>query len=106
MLRSVCHIVQERSTHVADGELRDAYVGGLGAGEDDGSGDFGWVHHVGVADELFGTAVVEGELGFDSTRAEDADLDVELAEFRVEGLAEADLGEFAGAVDGLAGGTL
>ena len=49
---------------------------------------------------------MEGELGFDAARADGADLDVVFAEFGVEGLREADLGEFGGAVDGLSSGAL
>lgn len=94
------------SAHVADGELGDADVGGLGAGEGDGGGDFCGVHHVGVTNEFFGSSSAEAELGFDAAGADGADLDVVFAEFGVEGLREAYLSEFGGAVDGLSGDAL
>jgi hypothetical protein len=88
---------------VADGHLEDAGVGGLEAGEDDGVGDVGGVHHVGVADIVFGAAVAEGELGFDAAGTDDADFDSVGTEFGVEGLAETYLSEFGSAVDGFVG---
>ena len=94
------------SAHVADGELGDADVGGLETGEDDGGGDFGRVHHVGVADEFFGSPSAQAELGFDAAGADGADLDVMFAEFGVEGLGEAYLREFCGAVNGFSGSAL
>lgn len=86
--------------------MGDAGVGGLGAGEEDGFGDVAGVHHGGLGDGLFGTAAAEGEFGFDAAGAEDADADAVGAEFGVEGLGKADLGEFGGAVDGFVGGSL
>ncbi len=91
---------------MADGEVGDAGVGGLGGGEEDGFGDVGGVHHVGLGDGLCGAAAAEGELGFDTAGAEDADADAVGAEFGVEGLGEADLGELGGGVDGFVGGAL
>ncbi len=52
------------------------------------------VHHVGVADGFFGAAFAEGELGFGAAGADGAYVDVVGAEFGVEGLGEAYLGEF------------
>ncbi len=89
-----------------DGEGGDAGVGGLGGGEEDGFGDVGGVHHVGLGDGLGGAAAAEGELGFDTSGAEDANADAVGAEFGVEGLGEADLGELGGGVDGFVGGSL
>lgn len=87
---------------MADGQLRDADICWLEAGEEDGFGYFGGLHHVGAADVLFGAAFADGELGFDSAGEDGSDLDAVLAEFGVEGLREAGLGEFRGAVDGFA----
>jgi len=80
--------------HVADGHLGDAGVGGLHAGEDDGLGHVFGVHHVGVADVVFGAAFAEGEFGFGASGADGSDVDVVGAEFGVEGLGEAYLGKF------------
>ena len=91
---------------MADGEGGDAGVGGLGGGEEDGFGDMGGVHHAGLGDGFGGAAAAQGELGFDAAGAEDADADAVGAEFGVEGLGEADLGELGGGVDGLIGGSL
>ncbi len=86
-----------------DEHVRDTEVGGLGAGEDDGFCDLLGLHHAGGPDGVFGSSVAEGELGFDTAGADNAYLYVELAEFGVERLAEADLGEFGGGVYGLSG---
>ena len=61
---------------------------------------------MGVADGVFGAAVAEGELGFDAARAKDADPEAVGAEFGIESLGEADLGELGGAVDALVGRAL
>lgn len=92
--------------HVADGERGDAGVGGLDGGEEDGLGDVGGVHHGGLGDGFGGAAAAQGELGFDAAGAENPDADAVGAEFGVEGLGEADLGKFCGAVDGFVGGSL
>lgn len=86
--------------------MRDADVGWLKAGEDDGFGDFGWLHHAGVADPLFGASVADGELGFGASGADGSYFDVVLAELCVEGLCEAYLRELGCAVDGFTGGAL
>src|SRR6266567_4883202 len=91
---------------MADGHLGDADVRGLEAGEDDGFGYLGGVHPVGVADHVFGAAFAEGKLGFDAAGKDGSYLDAVLAEFGVEGLGEAGLGELGGAVDGLSRGSL
>ena len=68
---------------MADSELKDAGVGGLETGEDDGLGYFMGLHHVGVADTLLGAAFAEGKLGFDAAGSDGSDLDAVLAEFGV-----------------------
>ena len=89
-----------------DGHLGDAQVWGLEAGEDDGFSYFGGVHHGGVADGVFGAAFAERELGFDAAGEDGSDFDVVFAEFGIEGLGEAGLGEFGGTVDGFSGDSL
>ena len=49
---------------------------------------------------LFGATVSYGELGFDAAGEKGAYLDVVFAEFSIEGLGEAGLGELGSAVDG------
>lgn len=74
---------------MADCHLWDADVWRLEAGEDDSLGYFVGLHHVGFANELFGSAVAQGELGFHSAGEDSAYLNAVLAEFGVEGLREA-----------------
>ena len=88
--------------HVADGHLQNAGVGGLKAGKDDCVGHFAWLHHVGVADTLFGAALPYGELSFNAAGTDASDFDAVLAELSVKGLGEAYLGELGGAIDGFA----
>ena len=54
------------------------------AGEDDGFGYFGGIHHGGVADGVFGAAFAERELGFDAAGEDGSDFDVVFAEFGIE----------------------
>ena len=55
---------------------------------------------------LFGAAVSYGKLGFDASGKDCAYFDAVLAEFSVERLREAGLGELGGAVDGFSWGPL
>ncbi len=89
--------------HVTDGHLGDANVCGLGYGEEDGGSGVVGVHHGGLLNALFGATVADGELRLDAAGAKDGDLDAEGVELFSEGLAEAHLGELAGAVDAFVG---
>ena len=87
---------------MADGHLWDTHVRWLEAGEDDGFGDLLRLHHVRVADVVFGAAMSNRELCLDASGTDGADLDAMLAKLGVERLRETHLGEFAGRVDGFA----
>ena len=86
---------------MSDGHLGDADVGGLEASVDDSVGYVCGLHHVGVADGVFGATFAEGELGLGAAGADAAYVYVVLAELGVEGLGEANLGELGSAVNGL-----
>lgn len=94
------------SPHVADCHLRDANVWGLQAGEEDGFGDGLRLHHVGATDVIFGAALAKGEFGLSASGTDGTDVDVVLAEFGIECLGKADLGELGSTVNGLASVTL